>query len=56
LQATLTGREEQALAANPTNNSEAYDAYLPGWLLKPAATRDALFKAIDFYDLAVRLT
>ena len=30
LQATLTGREEQALAANPTNNPEAYDAYLRG--------------------------
>ena len=30
LQAKLTGREEQALAANPTNNPEAYDAYLRG--------------------------
>jgi serine/threonine protein kinase len=30
LQATLTGREEQALAVKPTNNPEAYDAYLRG--------------------------
>ena len=30
LQAKLTGREEQALAAKPTNNLEAYDAYLRG--------------------------
>ena len=30
LQAKLTGREEQALAVKPTNNSEAYDAYLRG--------------------------
>src|SRR5262249_32287598 len=30
LQAKLTGREEQALAAKPTNNPEAYDAYLHG--------------------------
>ena len=30
LQAKLTGREEQALAAKPTNNPEAYDAYLRG--------------------------
>ncbi|HJZ80072.1 MAG TPA: FlgO family outer membrane protein, partial [Pyrinomonadaceae bacterium] len=30
LQAKLTGREEQALAAKPTNNQEAYDAYLRG--------------------------
>jgi serine/threonine protein kinase/Tfp pilus assembly protein PilF len=30
LQAKLTGREEQALAVIPTNNPEAYDAYLRG--------------------------
>ena len=30
LQAKLTGHEEQALAAKPTNNTEAYDAYLRG--------------------------
>ena len=30
LQARLTGREEQALAVKPTNNTEAYDAYLRG--------------------------
>ena len=30
LQMKLTGREEQALAVKPTNNAEAYDAYLRG--------------------------
>ena len=30
LQIKLTGREEQALAVKPTNNPEAYDAYLRG--------------------------
>src|SRR5262245_11227092 len=30
LQATLTGGEEQALAARPTNNPQAYDAFLRG--------------------------
>jgi len=30
LQAKLTAREEQALAVKPTNNPEAYDAYLRG--------------------------
>ena len=30
LQAKLTGQEEQALAVKPTNNPEAYDAYLRG--------------------------
>jgi TolB-like protein/cytochrome c-type biogenesis protein CcmH/NrfG len=57
LQAKLTGREEQALAANPTNNPEAYDAYLRGLAFEARSnySSDALFKAIDFYDLAVRL-
>ena len=30
LRAKLTGREEQALAVKPTNNPEAYDAYMRG--------------------------
>ena len=30
LQAKLTGREEQGLAVKPTNNPEAYNAYLRG--------------------------
>jgi len=57
LQAKLTGREEQALAAKPTNNPEAYDAYLRGLAFEARSnySSDALFKAIDFYDLAVRL-
>jgi TolB-like protein/Flp pilus assembly protein TadD len=57
LQATLTGREQQALAANPTNNPDAYDAYLRGLAFEARGnySSDALFKAIDFYDLAVRL-
>jgi serine/threonine-protein kinase len=57
LQTTLTGREEQALAANPTNNPEAYDAYLRGLAFEARSnySSDALFKAIDFYELAVRL-
>ncbi|HEY7001887.1 MAG TPA: hypothetical protein VH330_09105 [Candidatus Udaeobacter sp.] len=57
LQATLTGGEEQALAANPTNNPEAYDAYLRGLAFESRGnySSDALYKAIDYYDLAVRL-
>jgi len=57
LQAKLTGGEEQALAANPTNNPEAYDAYLRGLAFEARTnySSDALFKAIDYYDLAVRL-
>src|SRR4029453_3375635 len=30
LQAKITGREEQALSVKPTDNPEAYDAYLRG--------------------------
>jgi TolB-like protein/Tfp pilus assembly protein PilF len=56
LQAKLTGREEQALAVKPTNNPEAYEAYLRGlafytrgyWI-------DPLLKAISFYERAVQL-
>jgi TolB-like protein/Tfp pilus assembly protein PilF len=57
LQATLTGGEEQALAASSTNNPEAYDAYLRGLAFEARSnySSDALFKAIEFYDLAVRL-
>src|ERR1051325_4546401 len=52
LQAKLTGREEQALAARPTNNPQAYDAYLRGLVFEEGSnySSDALFKAIDFYD------
>jgi TolB-like protein/Tfp pilus assembly protein PilF len=57
LQAKLTGREERALAAKPTNNPQAYDAYLRGLAFEARSnySSDALFKAIEFYDLAVRL-
>ncbi len=45
LQAKLTGGEEQALAANPTNNPEAYDAYLRGLAFEARSnySSDALF-------------
>ena len=57
LQAKLTGREEQALAAEPTNNPQAYDAYLRGLTFEARSnySSDAFFKAIEYYDLAVRL-
>jgi TolB-like protein len=62
LQAKLTGREEQALAVKPTNNLEAYDAYLRGLafevrnLSAPSTyDRDLVEKAIGFYERAVQL-
>jgi TolB-like protein len=56
LQAKLTGHEQQALAVSPTNNPEAYDAYLHGLVFEAQSnySSDALFKAIDFYGLAVQ--
>jgi serine/threonine protein kinase/Flp pilus assembly protein TadD len=57
LQAKLTGREEQALAVKPTNNPEAYDAYLRGLAFdtRSVYSNDSIRKAIDFYERAVQL-
>ena len=48
LQAKLTGGEQRALAVKPTNNSEAYDAYLRGLALeaRTSASPDDLEKAV----------
>jgi TolB-like protein/Tfp pilus assembly protein PilF len=57
LNARLSGAEKQELAARPTNNPEAYDAYLRGlavsersYLLQADAT-----KAMQLFESAVRL-
>ena len=57
LQAKLTGREEQALAVKPTNNPEAYDAYLRGLGAEGEQLHSvyAQEKAIGFYEQAVQL-
>src|SRR5205823_8139400 len=62
LQAKLTGREEQALAVRPTNNPDAYDAYLRGVAAEArnvadasAHDRDLVEKAIGFYERAVHV-
>jgi TolB-like protein/Tfp pilus assembly protein PilF len=61
LQAKLTGREEQALAVKPTNNPEAYDAYLRGltseerWIFSSAGPHGSASKAAGFYERAVQL-
>jgi TolB-like protein/Tfp pilus assembly protein PilF len=58
LQAKLTGREQEALlAVKPTNNPEAYDAYLRGraFEARNGAWIDLLTKAIGFYERAVQL-
>ncbi len=57
LQAKLTGGEQRALAVKPTNNSEAYDAYLRGLALEARTTTspDDSEKAAGFYKRAVQL-
>jgi TolB-like protein/cytochrome c-type biogenesis protein CcmH/NrfG len=57
LQAKLTGGEQRALAVKPTNNPEAYDAYLRGLALEARMTPspDDSEKAIGFYERAVQL-
>src|SRR5256884_2387085 len=57
LQAKLTGREDQALAVKPTDNPEAYDAYLRGraFEARTSSSFDLLMKAIGFYERAVQL-
>src|SRR2546422_1103323 len=57
LQAKLTGREEQVIAAKPTDNPEAYDAYLRGlaYTLKTADTTTNALAAQKYLREAVRL-
>ena len=57
LQVKLTGREQQALAVKPTNNPEAYDAYLRGLAFEGRGiySIDTLRKAFSFYERAVQL-
>ena len=53
LHAKLTGREEQALAVKPTNNPEAYDAYLRGLAFE--ARSNPSFEAAASYERAVQI-
>ena len=59
LQAKLSGQEQQALAVKPTNNPEAYDAYLRGLAFEirnlSAAGQAPSSEAIGFYERAVQL-
>src|SRR5206468_3344471 len=57
LRAHLTGREEQVIAAKPTNNPEAYDAYLRGlaYSVKAVETPADSLGAQKYLKEAVRL-
>jgi TolB-like protein/Tfp pilus assembly protein PilF len=57
LQAKLTGQEEQVIAAKPTDNPEAYDAYLRGlaYTLKTGNTPANSLSAQKYLREAVKL-
>jgi serine/threonine protein kinase/Tfp pilus assembly protein PilF len=57
LRAKLTGREEEVIAARPTNNSQAYDAYLRGlaYTLKTGNVPANMLAAQKHLKEAVRL-
>ena len=57
LRAKLTGQEEQVIAARPTDNTEAYDAYLRGlaYTLKAFSTPTNSLAAQKHLKEAVRL-
>ena len=57
LRAKLTGEEEQVIAAKPTDNPDAYDAYLRGlaYMVKAATTPASTLIAQKYFREAVRL-
>jgi serine/threonine protein kinase/Flp pilus assembly protein TadD len=57
LEAKLTGREEQALVVIPTNNPEAYDAYLRGLAFESRgySLPGSSSEIAGFYERAVQL-
>ena len=57
LRARLTGNEQQAVAAKPTDNPEAYEAYLRGLALWNTLSTSAedYHKTVLYYDRAVQL-
>src|SRR5947208_13228348 len=57
LQAKVSGREEQAFVVKPTDNPDAYDAYLHG-LVAEGESIDSVYstqKAISYYKRALHL-
>src|SRR5437764_1793611 len=53
LQAKLTGSEKHAIAAQPTENTEAYQLYLRGRFFWNKRTGNDLKKSIDYFNQAI---
>jgi TolB-like protein/Tfp pilus assembly protein PilF len=57
MKAKLTGAEQKALEQKPTNNPDAYDAYLRGlaYSLRPGVYEPDILNAIKYFGQAVKL-
>jgi TolB-like protein/Tfp pilus assembly protein PilF len=53
LQAKLTGAEQHAIVARPTENSEAYQFYLKGYFFRNKATPEGVQKSIEYFQQAI---
>jgi len=53
LQAKLSGSEQRAIAARPTENTEAYQLYLRGRFFWNKRTGESLKKAVDYFNQAI---
>jgi len=53
LQAKLSGSERNAIAAQPTENTEAHELYLKGRFFWDKRTGDNLKKSIDYFNQAI---
>ena len=55
LEVTLLGEEQARLAKRPTENLEAYDAYLLGQQRMARLRRDSLAEAVEYFQKAIDL-
>jgi TolB-like protein/Tfp pilus assembly protein PilF len=55
LQAKLSGSEQQAIAARPTDNAEAHQLYLKGRFFWNKRTANDLKKSIDYFQQAIAI-
>jgi TolB-like protein len=53
LRAKLTGSEQKAIAARPTENTEAHELYLKGRYFAAKRTGDGFKKALDYFNQAI---
>ncbi len=55
LEVELAPSDSQQLAARPTENTEAYEAYMVGQLTWPRRTKESLNEAVHHFRTAIRL-